>query len=112
MRAFLCLSAPLLALSSFAAAQSVVGQINGSARDPGGLVAPNVSVLIEAQATGQVFWTTANALGECLVGALPPAAVSRPDDRGVLMVSKQPHQVAVPWRPLHEVEIEVLLVRQ
>jgi len=65
MRAFLCLSAPLLALASFAAAQSVVGQIDGSAHDPGGL-----------------------------------------------MVSKRPHQVEVPWPPLHEVEIEVLLVRQ
>src|SRR5215472_3931272 len=62
--------------SLFCMAQTPVGQILGSLRDPTGAVVPGASIIVTNLATNQHFDVKTNEVGDYLSGELPPGQYS------------------------------------
>src|SRR5262245_24743366 len=74
------LRAALMSIMLFSAlgmmAQSPVGQILGTVKDPSGLPIPGASVVVTSLATGQAFELKTDAAGDYLARELPPGQYS------------------------------------
>ena len=64
-----------MAAQTFVMAQTPVGQIFGTVKDPNGLPVPGASVVVTDLATGKTFNVKSDEAGDYLVRELPPASI-------------------------------------
>src|SRR5437764_15181149 len=76
MRRITVLFGLLLIAVSTLPAQIPVGQLFGVVRDSSGAVAPNATVTVAEEATGQSFTASTNSTGDFLVRSLAPGVYS------------------------------------